>query len=286
MVAPEPVRKAPQPQWQLSGPAPENELPDTVNMPVKEVRALLASLRRPDIRLLCRLTRDPRVTVRDLAFHQLARERSLSSNEDLFRQDGARLVAGTDEAGRGALAGPLTAAAVVFEPGTVVDGVKDSKLLSPGNREELYVEILARARGVSVVFMDPSTIDRWGLNAMNLAALGDALAGLACGCDVAIVDHFRLAGLDFPAFGIPHADEIFQSVASASIVAKVERDRVMRAMHHRFPRYCFEKNKGYGTAEHLRALDEHGPCEIHRLSFAGVSEDSSDVRLWEDEDAT
>jgi ribonuclease HII len=163
--------------------------------------------------------------------------------------------------------------------------VKDSKLLPPGKREELYCEILSRAVSVSVVFIDAARIDKWGLNVMNMSALADALRGLACGCDVAVVDHFKLAGLPFPCFGISHADEMFQSVASASIVAKVERDRVMRSMHRRFPHYRFESNKGYGTAEHWQALEAHGPCEIHRLSFSNVSQEREDATLWEGEDA-
>jgi ribonuclease HII len=117
-----------------------------------------------------------------------------------------------------------------------------------------------------------------------MKALADALEGLDPACDLALCDHFKLVGLPFPSHGIPHADEIFHCVAAASIVAKVERDRLMRSMHTRFPRYHFEDNKGYSTEEHLSALGEFGPCELHRLSFSSVSQDAVDVPLWEAED--
>lgn len=283
MVAPEPFREARQPV-ELKGPSREADLPDTVNMTVKEVRELISALQSPDVRLLVKLTRDPRSTVRHMAYRQFGRRRTPAANEDLFRDRGETLIAGADEAGRGSLAGPLAAAAVAFEPGVVIRGVRDSKQLTPEKREDLYGEIIAGALAVSVVFVDATMIDRWGLQVMNMKALADSLGGLGVTFDVALVDHFNLPGLGVPTFGIPHADEIFQSVAAASIVAKVERDRVMRAMHRKFPLYCFDTNKGYGTAEHWRAIDAHGPCEIHRMSFRSVAFENRDVPLWEDHD--
>ena len=169
----------------------------------------------------------------------------------------------------------------MFEPGVEVVGVNDSKLLTPERREELYGEILARAMTVSAVFLDSALVDRWGVQVVNMSALGQALLGLQPACDAAICDHFALAGLGFPVFGIPHADETFHSVAAASIVAKVERDRVMRSMHGRFPAYHFADNKGYGTAEHWQALDERGPCVMHRLSFRNVAGEVEEIPLWE-----
>jgi ribonuclease HII len=281
MVATEPLRKAP-PQGQLlTGDEPGLNDPASLSLSVKEIRELLSSLERPDIGLLCRLTRDPRLTVRNMAFKALGRKRGRAANEDIFRVKGVRLVAGADEVGRGALAGPLVAAAALFEPGVEIEGVNDSKLLAPELREELYIEIQARALSLSVVFMDSSLVDRWGLQIVNMSALGQALSGLEPRCDVAVCDHFTLTGLSFPVFGIPTADATFHSVAAASIVAKVERDRVMRAMHRRFPSYNFENNKGYGTSEHWEALDEHGPCELHRLSFRRVADGAAEITLWE-----
>lgn len=283
MVAPEPLRQTPVTEWFHATPPPADTI-DTVNMSVEELRDHMSSLDKPDTPLLCRLTRDPRVTVRNMAYTTLGRKRSLSSNEDLFREDGAVFIGGADEAGRGALAGPLYAAAVVFDPGVEVEGVNDSKLLSPERREELYLEIIATAKNIAVVSIDASLIDRWGLQMVNLKALADALLDISADCDRAILDHFTLSGFAFPTYGIPHADEIFHSVAAASIVAKVERDRVMRSLHSRFPRYNFEDNKGYGTEEHMEALGELGPCEVHRLSFSSVSPDAEEVPLWEPED--
>lgn len=283
MVASEPLWQAAGLDWFHAVPPPADTI-DTVNMSVKELRDHLSSLQKPDITLLCRLTRDPRVTVRNIAYKSLGRKRSLAANEDLFREDGAVFIGGADEAGRGALAGPLVAAAVVFDPGVEVKGVNDSKMLAPERREELYLEIICAARHISVVSIDASLIDLWGLQAVNLKALADALAAIAPDCDRAICDHFTLAGSSIPTYGIPHADEIFHSVAAASIVAKVERDRVMRSLHRRFPRYNFEDNKGYGTEEHLEALGEFGPCEIHRLSFSSVSPDADELTLWEPDD--
>ncbi|MBU4175666.1 MAG: ribonuclease HII [Actinobacteria bacterium] len=253
---------------------------DTTGLSVKEVRAMLASLREPDPDLLTRLAHDPRVTVRRLAYSALRRGGDLASNEDVFRRSGIRFLAGADEAGRGALAGPLTAAAVMFEPGVVVEGVDDSKALAPEVREALYREIVASAFSISVVFIGPGMIDSWGLQRVNLKALGDAAAGVDSRCECVICDHFSLSGCAVPTFGIPRADATFQSVAAASIVAKGERDRVMISLHRLVPCYGFESNKGYGTEEHRRALEAHGPSRFHRLSFGGVSDGEEDERLW------
>ena len=281
MVASEPLRQTAGQGQLLTGRGDELESPATLRMSVKEIRELLVSLEHPDLPLLCRLTRDPRLTVRNMAYKALGKKRGRTANEDIFRVNGISHIAGADEAGRGALAGPLVAAAVLFEPGIEVEGVNDSKLLTPERREELYDVILERALCVSAVFIDSGLVDRWGLQVVNMNALGRALAGLEPACDAAICDHFALAGLGFPVYGIPHADETFHSVAAASIIAKVERDRLMRSMHRRFPRYNFVDNKGYGTSEHWEALDEHGPCELHRLSFRHVSDEVEEIPLWE-----
>ena len=283
MVASKPFRSA----QGLAPGGPPGERPlgceaavDTVNLSIREIRALLASLRKPDPALFASLARDPRATARHLGYSALRKGRSLAANEDIFRDGGIRFLAGADEAGRGALAGPLVAAAVMFAPGEVVEGANDSKKLTPKRREELYDEIMGRAESVSVVFVDAGLIDRWGIQPVNLQALGGAIAGIDDRCQRAICDHFSPAGCPVPTFGVPRADETFQSVAAASIVAKVERDRLMRALHRRFPRYNFAENKGYGTVEHLRALAAHGPSPFHRLSFSGVLPDD-EMSLWE-----
>jgi hypothetical protein len=176
MVAAEPV-------WEAEGlslPGEEGQLaaterPATANMSVKEIRELITSAEAPDIELLCRLTRDPRVTVRNLAYRNLGRSRNLASNEDLFRNEGVRMIAGADEAGRGSLAGPLVAAAVMFEPGVRIEGVNDSKLVLPARREELYLEIIGRAAAICVISV------RYAHRQVGHAALQHESAGRRAG---------------------------------------------------------------------------------------------------------
>lgn len=254
---------------------------DPRRLSVMQVRGLLDSITAPGPELLSVLCRDPRVTVRRIAYRYLRRGGDLASNEDIFRDGDVRFLAGTDEAGRGALAGPLVAAAVMFPPGAVIENVRDSKALLPGQREELYDRILSEAVSVSVSFVDPGLVDRWGVQLANLKALGDAVNGLDPKCQRVICDHFSLVGCMVPVFGIPKADATFQSVAAASIIAKVERDRVMRSLHSRFPLYNFAGNKGYGTEEHRGALAEHGPSEVHRRTFRGVLPGDEEMSLWE-----
>ena len=253
---------------------------DSFSMSVREIKALLASLEKPDHVLYARLTRDPRPSVRQLGYSALRHGRSLAANEEIFREGDVRFIAGADEAGRGALAGPLVAAAVMFSPGTVVKGVNDSKMLRPERRDELYDIIINEAESICVVFIDSALIDRFGIQPANMQALGEALAGIDDRCQCAICDHFTLSGCSVPTYGISKADETFQSVAAASIIAKVERDRVMKLLHGRFPRYNFEGNKGYATGEHMTALAAYGPCDVHRKSFSGVLPEE-EIHLWE-----
>ena len=283
---------ASEPFWfaqEVNGSPPEERLKpathttssmDTANLSVREIRALLAALDEPDPALFARLTRDPRGTVRSIGYRALRHGRSLAANEEIFRSDDVKYVAGADEAGRGALAGPLVAAAVMFAPGVVIKGVNDSKLLTPERREELYDVIIECAESISVAFMDSGLIDRFGIQPINMKALGDALAGIDERCQCAVCDHFSLVGCAVPTYGIPKADETFQSVAAASIIAKVERDRVMKSLHSRFPHYNFQENKGYATGEHMTALRTYGPCKVHRLTFSGVLPDE-EISLWE-----
>lgn len=295
MVAPEAFRRsqevAPASGQQSVAPASCRQSPavgtdqvDLHDLSVREIRALLASLDRPDPELFSRLTRDPRASVRRLGYGALRHGRNLAANESIFRDAEVQFIAGADEAGRGALAGPLVAAAVMFDPGTVVKGVNDSKLLTPERRDELYEVIMDVAQSVSVVFVDTGLIDRFGIQPVNMQALGGALAGIDERCQCAICDHFKLTGCSVPTYGIPKADQTFQSVAAASIVAKVERDRVMCSFHLRFPRYNFKENKGYATEEHISALAAYGPCELHRLTFSSVLPDE-ELSLWESSSA-
>jgi ribonuclease HII len=179
-------------------------------------------------------------------------------------------VAGADEVGRGALAGPLVAAAVILPPGTEIDGLRDSKLCTPGQRTRLAERIRELAVAVSVVRVRPQRIDKLGLQRCNLDALRRALKGLGAVPDFALLDCFFLSRLPYPALGVKKGDVVSRSVAAASIVAKVHRDAIMRRYHRKYPGYGFKSNVGYGTRAHWRALQELGPTDIHRRSFYGV----------------
>lgn len=179
-------------------------------------------------------------------------------------------VAGVDEAGRGPLAGPVVAAAVVIDPGRRVAGLADSKRLPPERREELFEVIHERALAVGVGVVDPDTIDRINILGATRQAMLEAVGRLALEPDLVITDFVSLAGLSCPQRNLVEGDARCASVAAASIIAKVTRDRLMRAVDALYPLYGFARHKGYATAEHLDALDRHGPCAIHRRSFAGV----------------
>jgi ribonuclease HII len=180
-------------------------------------------------------------------------------------------VAGTDEVGRGALAGPLVAAAVVLPAGVEIPGLRDSKLCTRAQRERLAEEIRSVALAVSIVRVQPWRIDRAGLQKCNLQALRRALNGLEVSPDYVLVDCFKLKRLPYPALAIKKGDVVSKSVAAASIVAKVHRDAAMRRYHRKHPNYGFATNVGYGTRQHWDALKQWGPCEIHRKSFFGVT---------------
>ncbi len=185
-------------------------------------------------------------------------------------EQGFRLVAGVDEAGRGALAGPLVAAAVILPRGFDPEGLADSKALTPRAREAWYGRILREAVAVAVCRASPSGIDRRGLHRTNLALLRRAVRSLPVAPDYVLSDGFPISGLSVPSLSIKKGDAVTASVAAASVVAKVVRDRAMDRYHRRFPAYGFDHNRGYGTAEHLRALARLGPSPIHRRSFRGV----------------
>ncbi len=187
-------------------------------------------------------------------------------------------VAGADEAGRGCLAGPLVTAAVCLDYAVLDDGdfaalqaLDDSKKLTRERREELYGEIVRRARQVTVVSCSPATIDRRGLHRCNLDGLGAALDALCPRPALCLVDGFRLPGYAGEHRAVVGGDGKSAAVAAASVVAKVTRDRVMLRLHERYPAYGFDRHVGYATAVHREAIETHGVCELHRLSFASVA---------------
>lgn len=176
-------------------------------------------------------------------------------------------VCGIDEAGRGPLAGDVFAAAVVFDSDTVIDGINDSKKLSEKKRELLFDEILKKAKSYCIATASVEEIDSINILEATMLAMWRALEGLDCKPDIALIDGNRTPQLDCETQTVIGGDARSQSIAAASILAKVARDRYMREMAEKYPQYCFEKHKGYGTKLHYQMMDEHGISEIHRKSF-------------------
>lgn len=183
---------------------------------------------------------------------------------------GFDLVAGVDEVGRGALAGPLFAAAVILPPGTEIEGLKDSKLCTRAQRERLAKQIKHVAVACHVVRVQPSKIDRAGIQPCNREALRRAVKGLAIRPEYVLVDFMRMKRLPWPGLLVKKADALSRNVAAASIVAKVTRDAAMRRYHRKYPEYGFATNVGYKSRHHWDALKRFGPSPIHRRSFYGV----------------
>lgn len=191
--------------------------------------------------------------------------------EERLLYGGFRHVAGADEVGRGALAGPLFAAAVILPPGVELPGLKDSKMCTKLQRERLAASIKEVALAYSIVRVQHGSIDKQGLQRSNLQALRKAITSLEVEPDYVLIDCFRLKRLSFPALGVKRGDAVSKSVAAASILAKVARDASMRRYHRRHPEYGFASNVGYGTRHHWRALQRYGPSPVHRRSFYGVT---------------
>jgi ribonuclease HII len=203
----------------------------------------------------------------------LQRNGSLYTLERALQRRGFGLVAGADEAGRGACAGPLVVAAVVLPPGRrgESDELADSKLLTPAARERVYRSVVARATAHSVVVIGPGEIDARGLHVCNLAGMRRAFASLPVRPEYALTDGFRVDGLGVPGLAVWKGDQVAACVAAASVVAKVTRDRIMVELDASWPQYGFAGHKGYVTPDHSAALDRHGPCRIHRFSYANVA---------------
>jgi ribonuclease HII len=187
--------------------------------------------------------------------------------ENALRRVGFVHVAGCDEVGRGCLAGPVVAAAVVLHPDRHIPGVCDSKTVPAEERERLYDRILGAAVAWAVGAADPSEIDRINIHQASLRAMQRAVLQLAPLPDIVLVDAFRVPDLPMAQRGVPHGDRRCSAIAAASIIAKVTRDRQMMDLHGRDPRYGFDRHKGYATADHLEAVARFGYSEVHRRSF-------------------
>lgn len=181
--------------------------------------------------------------------------------------NGYKIICGVDEAGRGPLAGPVYAAAVVLPKGHIIEGVNDSKKLSEKKRELLFDKIIAEAEDYSIGIATPSEIDEINILQATFLAMKRAVEGLKIKPDYAMIDGNKKPNLDIDMETVVKGDAKSASIAAASILAKVSRDRYMLQMAEKYPQYQFEKHKGYGTKLHYEMLDEFGPSEIHRQSF-------------------
>lgn len=199
--------------------------------------------------------------------------------DDLFECEawtrGFRRVAGVDEAGRGPLAGPVVAAAVILPRRCRLEGLRDSKLLSEAQRERLYACLLEVAAGIGVGIVDAKTIDARNILEATRLAMVQAVQRLSPPADYLLLDAISLPAVYTEQRMVVKGDGLCLSIAAASIIAKVTRDRLMAEAHARFPEYGFLSHKGYGTVEHLRRLRRYGPCELHRRSFRPVREAGS-----------
>ncbi len=190
--------------------------------------------------------------------------------EDCLRKEGFKLIAGTDEAGRGPLAGPVFAAAVILDPGKVIPGIDDSKKLSASKREYLAKRIKEEAIAYSVAMVSEKEIDKINIYEASRLAMKKALGGCLVEPEYVLTDAMPLPGYDKPFLAIIKGDQLSASIAAASILAKTERDAYMLKMAKRYPGYGFERNKGYPTKEHLAALDRLGATPIHRKTYKPV----------------
>ncbi len=201
---------------------------------------------------------------------------ALYAYEYAARDEGARYVAGVDEAGRGPLAGPVVVAAAILPFGLFLPGLNDSKKVSPKKRELLYDEILEKAVAVRVAIVDAATIDRVNIYQATMNGMYEAILGLDPKPDKVLIDAVELAKLPMPSLSIIKGDAKSASIAAASIVAKVTRDRLMLKYDVEYPQYGFGQHKGYGTAQHIAAFQRYGPCPIHRKSFEPVKSMAED----------
>ena len=187
--------------------------------------------------------------------------------EENLRAQGVQFVCGVDEAGRGPLAGPVCAAAVILPPDAQIDGLNDSKKLTEKKREELFPIICDQALAFSIAFADEKEIDAYNILQATFLAMRRAVEGLSVPAQYALIDGNRMPPLLIAGETIIKGDAICQSIAAASVLAKVSRDRLMLEFDRMYPQYAFAKHKGYGTALHYEKLREFGPSPIHRLTF-------------------
>lgn len=192
---------------------------------------------------------------------------SLFEYDKIVKNEGYNIICGVDEAGRGPLAGPVYACAIIMKEDYIIPEVNDSKKLSEKKREALYDLILENALDYSVAFVDEKEIDEINILNATMKAMEKAISGLKIKPDLALIDGNQNRGITLNNRTVIKGDSLSYNIAAASIIAKVSRDRFIAEMDKKYPEYGFKKHKGYGTKEHMDAIREFGPCEIHRRSF-------------------
>ncbi|WP_408954570.1 ribonuclease HII [Natroniella sp. ANB-PHB2] len=244
---------------------------------IKEIKDKVKALEEISDELIKGLAADSRKGVQKLAQklvrqkerkrQAIAKFKRMSRHENRLSQQGYNLIAGIDEAGRGPLAGPVVAAAVILPVDTLILGVDDSKKLSEKKREELFAIIQEQALGIGVGIVDSQTIDRINILQATYQAMLEAVANLEQEPNYLLIDAEHLPGTDLAQAAITEGDSNSVSIAAASIIAKVTRDRLLVGYDQQFPEYNLAQHKGYGTQEHIQALEQYGPTPIHRTSF-------------------
>lgn len=194
-------------------------------------------------------------------------EHSMWEIEQEYFSDGYKLICGVDEAGRGPLAGPVCAAAVILPPNIDIPGLNDSKKLSDKKRRELFPVIKEKAVAYAIAFVDHQTIDDINILQATLLAMEQAIAQLSVKPEFALIDGNRDKDFGVPCKTVVHGDSLSASIAAASVLAKVSRDDLMLAYAEEYPQYGFDVHKGYGTKAHYEALSTYGACPIHRMTF-------------------
>jgi ribonuclease HII len=207
----------------------------------------------------------------DMLFPSLPKQ-PMDYFERMYHSQGYQKIAGVDEVGRGPLAGAVVAAAVILPKNGIEEELFDSKKISSKKREELYKVIFSKALGVGIGIVGQEEIDLLNIFQATLKAMAQAIQALPISPDFLLIDGLQGPRLSIPQKPIRKGDQLSNSIAAASIVAKVTRDRMMMEWHQKYPQYNFAKHKGYGTKEHRRAIEKFGICELHRKTFRGVKE--------------
>ena len=250
----------------------------TEDMSVKEIQAWVKACTQEEQSSLAELlAKDARSGVRKMGealrkreekrLAETARLEKMWEIEDALHREGYEIVCGCDEVGRGPLAGPVVACAVILPREVRLAGLNDSKKLSAKRREELDTEIREKAAAYAIGEMSPRVIDAVNILEASRLAMVDAVKRLSIKADLALIDGWENPRFDLPQKAVVKGDSLCMSIAAASVVAKVYRDKLMEEMEEKYPGYGFAVNKGYGTQEHYRALKRLGPCAIHRVSF-------------------